>query len=103
MRLENTVRPNGRDVAIISCFCLDKDGREVPTASPTVYFSANELGQVLSTGSDICDHTPLLSPVRRMRAGRISVAVRVKDRVGDLKILATSDGLDDAVLTISLK
>ena len=38
-----------------------------------------------------------------MYAGRITVAVKVGVTEGDLKIYATSENLDDGVLTINLK
>ena len=59
-------------------------------------------GAVVGTGSDICDHNPVTDTDRRMRAGRISVAVRVGTVKGDLKVYAEADGLRAAVLHIDL-
>lgn len=101
--LDNEVSANGRDVAIITCYCTDENGIEVPTSSPIVSFNCNKLGTIIATGSDISDHTPVTSPVRKMRAGRITVAVKTAREKGTLKVFATADGLADGVLNIEIK
>ncbi len=98
-----SVFANGQDIALVTCYCTDENGAEVPTAVPTVSFSANELGTVVGTGSDICDHTPVTESMRKMYAGRISVAVRTKEQRGTLKVYAEAQGLRSAVLNINLK
>ena len=93
----------GKDIAVISCYIVDKDGNEVYDAENVVSFSCNELGSIYSTGSDVTDHSTLFSPIRKMRAGRIGVALKVKEKEGELKVYAKSDGLIDATLSINLK
>ncbi len=90
------ITPNGQDIAMFTCIALDEKGREVPDAAPTVSFTSNALGRIAGTGSDICDHTPLSSPIRKMRAGRISIAVRCRKSHGTLKLYAAADGLTPA-------
>ena len=87
------IRPNGEDIAVFSCYCVDEEGREVPDACAEVTFSASGSGTVFSTGSDVSDHTSLYLPVRRMRAGRITVAVKMKEVNRPLKLVAYSQGL----------
>lgn len=104
LKLENKIeKANGVDIAIISCYCTDSDGREVPNATPYVSFNTNGLGSVIGTGSDNTDHNPVYLSERRMYAGRITVAVRVGICEGELKVYATSENLADGVLTIQLK
>ncbi len=104
MVLENKIdTANGEDVALIRCFCTDEAGREVPDAQPFVEFCANRLGSIIGTGSDVCDHVPPHIPSRKMRAGCISVAVKVGQTAGDLKVYAKADGLVSSVVTIPLK
>lgn len=104
LELDNRVKQaNGTDLAIISCRCVDAEGREVPDASPYVSFNCNRYGSVVATGSDVCDHVPPSCPSRRMRAGRIGVAVRVGKEKGELKIYAEADRLRSAVLSIELE
>ena len=90
-------RPNGKDVAIMTCYVVDKDGNEVYDACPTVRFSANGSGKILSTGSDVTDHEPLFLPYRRMRAGRIGVAVKMLNSDKPLTVIAEADGINTAV------
>lgn len=96
------VKANGKDIAIFTCTVLDEDGLAVPDASPTVSFHAEGAGRVYSTGSDISDHTPLLLSERKMRAGRIGVAVKLNDKKGVLRLIATSDGLESACIEINV-
>ncbi|MBQ9995134.1 MAG: DUF4982 domain-containing protein [Clostridia bacterium] len=87
------VTANGQDIAVFTCTALDAYGREVPDAAPEVSFTSNALGRIAGTGSDVCDHVPVASPVRKMRAGRIAVAVRAGKTHGTLKLYAESEGL----------
>jgi len=103
LRLDNKVsKANGRDVAIVTCYCVDSEGREVPTAAPFVRFHCNTLGKILGTGSDVCDHVPVTEPSRQMRAGRIGIALMVGKTAGELKLYAETEQLKSAVLTIKL-
>lgn len=103
LKLENTVNEaNGKDIAVISCYCTDREGREVPTASPYVSFNANGLGKIVGTGSDNTDHNPVYESRRKMYAGRITVAVQVGTVEGELKVYANAENLKCGVLTIPL-
>lgn len=94
---------NGKDLLLLTCVCVDENGREVPDAGAFIKFSANSLGQVVGTGSDICDHIPPQCPGRQMRAGKCSVAVRVGKEPGRLKVYASSPELGKTVISIPLK
>lgn len=96
------VTANGKDVLLLTCSCVDAEGRTVPDASPEVLFFANSIGEVIATGSDNTDHVPVNSPRRRMYAGAITVAVRLGNLSGDLKVTAQSDKLDSFTLTIPI-
>ena len=108
LRLDNEVR-SARDVAIVTCYAVDKEGRFVPTAAPVVEFNANSFGRIISTGSDVCDHTPLYSPIRKMRAGYVTAAVGVAEyrgaliaEEGTIEVFAKADGLAPAKLKIKI-
>ncbi len=104
LKLENDdIRANGQDIAVVSCYVVDKDGNEVYDVSCEVTFSTNGLGRIYSTGSDVTDHTSLFLPTRKMRAGRIGVAVKLGETEGTLQIYAQSGGLENAVLVVDLK
>ena len=102
MKLENTVKANGMDIALVSCYAIDAEGREVPTSSPLVSFNCNSLGTIVGTGSANTDVTPVNLSERKMWNGRITVAVKVKDIEGTLKVYAQSENLKTAVLNIEL-
>lgn len=104
LKLDNKIEvANGKDIAVITCYCTDSEGREVPDASPFVDFYSNSLGTIIGTGSDNADHNPVYETSRKMYAGRITVAVKVGNTAGDLKVYANSETLDSAVITIPLK
>lgn len=90
LKLENSFEPNGKDIAVFTCECLDKNGRVVPNAEEYVSFNADENTRILGTGSDICDHKNVTLPERRMYAGKITVAVRPKLGAEEFKLFAES-------------
>lgn len=93
LRLENPddIRANGKDIALYTCYCVDENGREVPDACPTVRFFTDGYGRIVGTGSDVTDHSKIKLPVRKMRAGRITVAVRTESVPGELVLYAQSE------------
>lgn len=103
LRLEDeNVRADGEDVAIVTCTCVDADGRTVPDAAPFIRFDTNGLGRILGTGSDVCDHRPVPEQDRQMRSGLCSVAVKAGFKPGTLRVYARAAGLDSASLAIEL-
>ncbi|MBQ9759756.1 MAG: DUF4982 domain-containing protein [Clostridia bacterium] len=98
------VRANGEDIAILSCFVSDREGNVVPDAEiASVEFIANGDCRIYSTGSDITEHDTIFKSSRRMRAGRISVAVKLGTDPENLRVVARSAGLRTAVLHIKTK
>ncbi len=95
---------NGQNVVFFTCTCLDAAGREVPDATAEVRFAVNHCGKIVATGSDISDHAPLNALARRMRAGRITVAVQMaKAETGEtLRLYAESDTLESGSLAVQL-
>ena len=95
---------NGQNVVFFTCTCLDAAGREVPDATAEVRFAVNHCGKIVATGSDISDHAPLNALARRMRAGRITVAVQMaKAEAGEtLRLYAESDTLESGSLAVQL-
>lgn len=104
LRAENAddVKANGKDVLLVTAYCVDENGLEVPDASTFVRFHTNALGRVVATGSDGSDHVPVTAPERRMRAGAISVAVRVGENAGTLRLYADADGLVPTSLSLQI-
>ena len=97
------VAANGKDVAVFTCVCVDENGVEVPYADPVVDFVAEGAGSVLSTGSDVAEHASVFSPRRKMRAGRIGLAVKLGKTPGQLRVYALSPDLKPAIFKTDLK
>ncbi len=93
--LENEVKPNGQDIALFTCECVDEKGNVVPTANELVNFTVStedgliskETGEfvkvdtgaravIVGTGSDNTDHNNVKNNTRQMYMGKISVAVK---------------------------
>lgn len=100
---ENGIKADGKDVAILTCYCVDRDGNEVPDASPEISFETNGLGIIEGTGSDISDHVPPYHPIRKMRGGLCSVLVRTGKTPGILSVYARAAGLDTGTIDIPIK
>ena len=96
------VSANGQDILLFTCYCVDENGIEVPDASPFVSFDTNALGAIVGTGSDVSDHIPVTCPDRKMRAGRISVAVKVKG-AGELKLYANAEDIQTGYIKVDIK
>ncbi len=104
LKLDNyDISANGQDIAIVSCYVVDQMGNEVYDAECEVEFNVNEFGTIYSTGSDVSDHNSLFSKVRKMRAGRIGVAIKLGEVEGELTVQANSEGLKPAELSILLR
>lgn len=101
LTLENEITSVGSDVALVRCEAVDAAGRCVPDAEGvTVQFDVDAGGELLGTGSDISDPTPVTCPDRRMRAGVCVAAVRVKKET--VCVTARAFGLDSAEVTLSV-
>jgi len=93
---------NGQDIALFTCVVLDDAGREIPDGAVMVHFTCNALGTIVGTGSDISDHAPLCSRERQMRAGKISVAVRLGKAHGTLRLYAENPYLENGSISIEI-
>lgn len=96
-------RANGMDILLLTCDCIDRNGRHIPDAAPFVRFSTNGFGTVVGTGSSVTDHIPVICPDRQMYAGKISVAVKAGQKKGTLIVYASSDTLNSAFVKFELQ
>ena len=91
LTLDNNCTANGRDVALFTCECLDRDGNVVPDAAEFVCFSAESPARILGTGSDHCDHNNVTLPQRKMYMGKICIAVKPTKGQTSITLTAISD------------
>ena len=102
LKLENDVKANGRDLAIFTCECVDKDGNIVPDASEFVRFSVADPAIIVGTGSDHCDHNRVGLPERKMYMGKIAIAVKPSKDQENIVLIAQSDNCNTCVLKVEL-
>ena len=102
LTLDNNCTANGRDVALFTCECLDKNGTPVPDAAEFVHFSTEAPGKILGTGSDHCDHNNVTLPHRKMYMGKIRIAVQPAKGQTSLTLTAISETCGYAMLRVEL-
>lgn len=94
---------NGKDTVIMSCYCVDENGLEVPDAEPTVSFTAEGAGTFYSSGAYPHEHDTVCNSVRKMYAGRIGIAVKTGKKQGEIKVTAKAENLISAVCRIKVR
>lgn len=94
------VELNGERVALITCYAVDAQGREVPTATPFVYFHSEGNGCIVATGADVSDSEPPHSTDRRMFAGKITVLVKASKDAPSMRVYAQADNLGAGMLQL---
>ena len=91
---------NGEKILLLTCVAKDEQGRDVPNASPFVEFNIEGDGVVIGTGSGISDHVPPSVSDRKMFAGKISVAVRLKKGAECVRVYARAENLRMGMMEI---
>jgi beta-galactosidase len=94
---EDTVDAGAGEVHMFTCVCLDENGNEVPDACPEVFFTTDN-AKLLGTGSDVTDHVPPQNSRRRMRMGKISIAVKAPPKGNSFTLFAESESLEKAYI-----
>ncbi len=102
LTLNNEFEANGKDIALFTCECVDKDGNIVPDAAEYVKFSVNAPAKIIGTGSDNCDHNNVANKERKMYMGKILIAVKPAKGQKKITLTAMSDNCGVTVNTIEL-
>ncbi|MBQ3058110.1 MAG: DUF4982 domain-containing protein [Clostridia bacterium] len=102
LSLDNSLSANGRDIALFTCQCVDKEGNIVPDACEFVSFSTESPAVIIGTGSDHCDHNNVTLPQRKMYMGKISVAVKPAKNQEEITLTAYSENCGYAFVTVKL-
>ena len=99
---EAGVKADGEDVAIVTAYAVDAQGRVVPTANDyLIEFSANEFGSILAAGSSSeGDHDICTEPRSRTFRGFCQVFVKSSDNPGRLIVKAACEKLEGAEMAI---
>jgi beta-galactosidase len=102
----NSVQADEEDVSVVEVSALDSLGREVPVAGNLVKFSLEGAGTIIGVGNgDPSSHEPdKCSPGTWQRSlfnGKCQVLVQAGIQAGEMKLSATSPGLESATTIIT--
>lgn len=89
------------EMGFLTCYVIDKNGNQIPNATPLVRFEADNHAIIAATGSASFDHEPVTCKERKMFAGRISVGIKAVNP-GKTTVYAYADGLLPAILDIQV-
>jgi len=93
---------NGQDVAMISVWAVDSQGRVVPTASNLITFAITGPGSIYGVGNgDPASHEPDKSNKRSLFNGYARLIVQSTTTAGTMNITASSSGLQSASITVT--
>jgi beta-galactosidase len=83
---------------------VDKEGRVVPYADNLINFSLEGEGDIVGVdnGSQT-SHEPFKANYRKAFHGLCLAVVQAKEKVDALKLKASSEGLESAVVTVKIK
>ena len=95
------IAADNEDVALIPVAILDAKGRVVPTADNEVSFHVTGPGRIVGVGNgDSSSHEPDKGRSRHAFNGWCMVVVQAADKTGEIKLTATSPGLEEASVVV---
>lgn len=99
--MNEEVKANGEDVAMIAVSVVDEEGRRVPDANNLVKLSFEGDCTYLGRGASPIDHTPVGGKEGQLYSGYMMVYVRL-GREGKCTIKAEVEGLETGVLEMQI-
>ncbi len=98
-----TIKADGNDLSFITVSITDEKGTLAPRADNLIKFSLEGNGKIVGVASgDPTNHESFKGTEHSAMNGKALVVVQSEKEVGNLKLTATSEGLKDASLTITL-
>jgi beta-galactosidase len=100
----NRIAADGKDLSFITVTVADKDGLQVPRADNHIRFAVSGPGAIIATDNgDPTSFEPFQAPEHDAFNGLALVVVRAKPGItGTIKLIATSDDLASAMVTIKV-
>ncbi len=98
------IQADGTDVAFVTVKIVDKAGNLCPTANNLVNFELAGEGKIFAVGNG--DPTCIESyqaPKRSAFNGLCLLMVQSTEKTGEIKVMATAEGLEQAALTVQSK
>jgi beta-galactosidase len=101
-RLE--IKADGKDLSFVTVKVVDKEGRLVPSADNMIKFAIAGEGEI--AGVDNGSQTslePFKANYRKAFHGLCQAVIRSKEKESNVKLIATSEGLESATVNILIK
>ncbi|OMP31653.1 beta-galactosidase GalB [Mangrovimonas sp. DI 80] len=99
-----TISADGKDLSFITVDVVDADGNFVATAQNQLNFSIEGNGEIFAVGNgDPTNHESFKGKTHKALNGKCLVVVRSTDKAGIATLKVTSDGLQEATITVTTK
>lgn len=96
------IKADGEDVSLVEVQVLDSQGRLVPVAGNDILFHVSGNGKIIGVGNgDPSSHEPDKANKRRAFNGLCMVIVQSQKRQGEIRLEASSPGLEPATLVLT--
>jgi beta-galactosidase len=100
----STINADGEDVAAVTVFVMDEQGRDVPTAQNPIEFEVTGRGRLIGVGNgDPSSHESDKASTRRLFNGLALALVQGDRRAGRVVVTARAAGLAPARLSIQAR
>jgi beta-galactosidase len=95
------IKADGQDLCYVTVEILDSKGLRNPNARNQVKFEIEGPGKIIAVGSsDPMGNQSFTRPERKAYQGRCLVIIRAENRAGEIKLKATSDGIQSSGIII---
>jgi beta-galactosidase len=96
-----SIKADGQDLCYVTVEILDSKGLRNPNARDQVKFEIEGPGSIIAVGSsDPMGNQSFTQPERKAYQGRCQVTIRAENKTGEIKLKASSDGLQPAGIKI---
>ncbi len=96
-----TLKANGQDLSYITVEVCDKDGVLAPNAVNELEFGIEGEGEIIAVANaNMQDSSSYLGTTRKAWKGRAMVVVKSSHNSGDIKLIASSPGLQNAEIDL---
>ncbi len=100
----NVIASDGRDLSFVTVKVLDEGGTLAPHADNLIRFEISGEGKIAGVDNGLqTSHEPFKANYRKAFNGMCLVVIQSTEKIGDITLKATSDGLEESTVKISSK
>jgi len=100
----NHIKADGKDLSFVTVRIVDKDGVEVPYAANQVHFKLDGKASIAGVDNGLeTSMEPFKANLRKAFHGKCLAIVQAQEVAGEVKLTATSEGLEPATVSINLE